>query len=166
MRGPSLLFLLIISLAPPCVHVLGESSPSLRGRSLSNTCSAPPGSYCGPASTQCPVGSYCPGDGSQYLCSPATACDSIGLSSQMPCTWTLSTLAGGSLTGTFLDGLGTAARFHYPTGVSVDSSFNVYVGDTKNNRVRVVTAGGGVTTLSGSGGPWRVDGTGVGALFK
>ena len=53
----------------------------------------------------------------------------------------VSTLAGDGTYG-WADGLGTAARFSYPTGVSVDSNGTVYVADFDNNRIRMVTSSG------------------------
>ena len=57
------------------------------------------------------------------------------------CAGVVSTLAGFG-TATWADGLGTAARFNNPNGVSVDSNGAVYVGDTGNNRIRMVSSSG------------------------
>jgi len=61
------------------------------------------------------------------------------------------TLAGGGTFGS-TDGTGGAARFGYPEGVAVDAKGNVYVADTYNNLIRMVTAKGVVSTLAGQAG--------------
>lgn len=49
-------------------------------------------------------------------------------------------------------GLATAAGLDSPNGVTVDSSFNIYIGDTHNQRVRLVTfATGIISTYAGTG---------------
>jgi hypothetical protein len=47
-------------------------------------------------------------------------------------------------------GLATAAGLDSPNGVAVDSALNIYIGDTHNQRVRMVAAGI-ITTLAGTG---------------
>ena len=51
--------------------------------------------------------------------------------------YTFTTLAGNAGYGN-VDGIGTAARFLWPSGVAVDSAGNVYVADTGNNSIRKV----------------------------
>jgi sugar lactone lactonase YvrE len=79
----------------------------------------------------------------------------------------VSTLAG-SLTGLtgHVDALGTAARFRSPQGVAVDSSGNVYVGDTHNYAIRKITPLGMVSTLAGTGVSGHLDGPGNIAQFE
>ena len=81
------------------------------------------------------------------------------------------TLAGSGYTdqsghGDYADGTGTAASFNSPEGVAVvPSSGVIVVADTENNRIRLVTPGGGVTTLAGSGNLAHADSTGTAASF-
>jgi len=53
-----------------------------------------------------------------------------------------------------------------PPGVAVDSSGNVYVADSNNNRIRKITLAGVVTTLAGSDTPGNKDGAGNTAQFR
>ncbi len=68
------------------------------------------------------------------------------------------------------DGIGTDARFNYPSGLAVDSAGNVYVADTYNNTIRKLTPVGTnwvVTTLGGMSGIYgTADGTGSAARLS
>jgi len=80
-----------------------------------------------------------------------------------------STLLVGSATSTgYADDAGSAARFNYINGLVLDSGAEVlYVTDGNNNRIRRITANGGiVTTIAGSGSAAWVDGIGTAAAFK
>jgi uncharacterized protein (TIGR03437 family) len=62
------------------------------------------------------------------------------------------TVAGKNLGGFEGDGgLATDALLYYPKGVRVDSSGNLYIADTLNNRIRLVTSNGYITTIAGMG---------------
>lgn len=48
-----------------------------------------------------------------------------------------------------IDGPGHIAQFHGPAGIAVDSSDNIFVVDTWNNRIRKITVNTGTTLISG-----------------
>ncbi|MDC1142128.1 hypothetical protein OAU50_03480 [Planctomycetota bacterium] len=81
-------------------------------------------------------------------------------------TGTVSTLAGTTGAADSVDGIGVAARFSSPRGISIDSSGNVYVADTNNHTIRKISPTGAVSTLAGTAGvPGSADGTGAAARF-
>jgi sugar lactone lactonase YvrE len=76
------------------------------------------------------------------------------------------TFAGQSGTSGHADGTGSAARFNSPADIAVDGSGNIYVADTDNDTVRMITPSGAVTTLAGQAGvSGSNDGSGS-ALFN
>lgn len=80
---------------------------------------------------------------------------------------TVSTVAGLAGQPGSLDGTGGAARFNAPYGVAVDANGNVYVADTDNAAIRLVTPDGAVSTLAGQpGSTGAADGTSSGARFN
>lgn len=82
-----------------------------------------------------------------------------------PTRWAASTMAGSGADGS-LDGMGTAAAFSPPTGLTVDGVGNVFVADTANQTVRRIDASGMVITWAGSGMAGAVDGDGTAASFN
>ena len=64
----------------------------------------------------------------------------------------ISTIAGSSSSGFAGDGgAANKARLNNPKGVAVDSAGNIFIADSLNNRIRVVTAYGAIYTVAGSG---------------
>ncbi len=78
----------------------------------------------------------------------------------------VTTFAGTAGQSGSTDATGPAARFNRPSGVAVDRSGNVYVGDTFNNTIRKITSAAAVTTIAGTAGNiGGADGTGAAARF-
>jgi len=77
----------------------------------------------------------------------------------------VTTLVGGGVAG-YSDGTGAAAMVNTSRGgMTVDSDGKIYLADGNNNRIRVITQAGVVTTLAGSGVSGSVDGVGISARF-
>ncbi|HEY4248540.1 MAG TPA: hypothetical protein VGM64_17075 [Lacunisphaera sp.] len=77
------------------------------------------------------------------------------------------TLAGSAGAAGSSDGSGSAARFDGPSGIAVDAAFNVYVADTNNSTIRLITSAGVVSTIGGvAGSTSNVDGVGTAARFN
>jgi sugar lactone lactonase YvrE len=79
-------------------------------------------------------------------------------------TGAVTTIAGGGTAG-YRDGPAAQARFNGPIGVAVDDQGNVYVADSYNDRLRVISPDGRVRTLAGSDAPGFADGQGGNAAF-
>ena len=65
---------------------------------------------------------------------------------------TVTTLAGLAGTSGGGDGIGSVARFQYPSDLTVDSAGNLYVADTDNHTIRKITPAGLVGTVAGLAG--------------
>lgn len=76
---------------------------------------------------------------------------------------TVTTLAGGTLGNA--DGIGSAAQFWSPCGLTVDSNGTVFVAE-KKNRIRKITDSGVVTTFVGSSTSGYIDGVGTTARLN
>src|SRR5260370_13861663 len=64
----------------------------------------------------------------------------------------ITTVAGNGTSGSYGDnGPATSAQISVPYGVAVGSTGNLYIGDTLNSRVRIVSNGGTITTFAGGG---------------
>ena len=78
----------------------------------------------------------------------------------------VTTLAGLAGANGSADGTGSAARFNAPSGIAVSSVGTVYVADTYNHTIRVISPEGVVTTLAGlAGSTGSTDATGSSARF-
>ena len=71
------------------------------------------------------------------------------------------TLSAGSV-----DGVGSEARFNRPGGLALDRFGNLYVADSGNSTIRVITPAGSISTIAGSVlNPGTNDGVGSDARF-
>lgn len=82
-------------------------------------------------------------------------------------TGTVTTIAGSAISSGATDGIGNAAQFNFPSGITVTGN-NLYILDENNNAIRkieVIT--GAVTTIAGSlGSSASTDGTAATARFN
>ncbi len=77
----------------------------------------------------------------------------------------VSTLAGDGI-DSLANGDGTAAAFRFPAGIAIDSKGNLYVADTGNDLIRLITSSGTVSTIAGGGPIGATNGTGAAASFS
>ncbi|HEV8433747.1 MAG TPA: IPT/TIG domain-containing protein, partial [Thermoanaerobaculia bacterium] len=76
----------------------------------------------------------------------------------------VTTIAGTAQQG-WADGPAAFAQFKLPGGIAVDDAGNIYVSDTANNVIRLIS-GGNVSTIAGNGKQGLIDGSPVAASFK
>src|SRR5580658_7808750 len=105
----------------------------------------------GPAASaelQVPVGVVVDGKGDLYI-----ADEGNSVIRKVSASGTITTVAGNNTVGYSGDnGLATSASLYAPSGVTVDSSGNLYIADAGNNRIREVAAATGIiTTIAGTG---------------
>ena len=67
------------------------------------------------------------------------------------------TMAGDG-TASYRDGHASEAQFNGPIGVAVDARGNIYIADSYNDRIRMITNDGQVSTVAGKGTPGYADG--------
>jgi sugar lactone lactonase YvrE len=77
---------------------------------------------------------------------------------------TVSTVAGSGTAG-YVDGPAAAAQFNGPIGLAISRDGDIYVADTYNDVIRMITTAGEVTTIAGGGTPGFADGEQKVALF-
>ena len=66
----------------------------------------------------------------------------------------INTFAGTSISGYNLDGvLATSAEVNNPQALATDSLGNLYIADTNNHRIRMITPDGIISTIAGTGAP-------------
>ena len=70
---------------------------------------------------------------------------------------TVSTYAGTGSTGS-TDGASNVATFNVPIDITIDSSGNLYVSDSYNNKIRKIATDGTVSTYAGTGTVGSIDG--------
>ncbi|WP_299253351.1 T9SS type A sorting domain-containing protein [uncultured Cytophaga sp.] len=66
----------------------------------------------------------------------------------------------------YLDGVALSATFNGPSGIALDVSGKLYLADTYNNCIRIISITGMVSTLAGSATSGASDGTGLNAKFN
>ena len=76
------------------------------------------------------------------------------------------TRLAGNYGSAYIDGAGTTARFSSPDGLAVDASRRIYVADSSNHRIRVVSADNVVSTVAGNGTAGFADGPAASAQFN
>ena len=83
---------------------------------------------------------------------------------RIPIRGETSTVAGNGEAG-YEDGPARTAQFNGPIAVAVDPRGSIYVADSYNDRIRMITPDGQVSTVAGKGTPGWADGDRTSALF-
>jgi M6 family metalloprotease-like protein len=117
---------------------------------------------CGQALLSSPVGLAMDGTGNLLIADQGNhVIRKLNIAAQ-----TIATIAGIPGMAGDADGLAGAAQFSSPGGVAVDGAGNVFVADTGNHRIRMISPQGWVATIGGAAGSWgTVEGFGADARF-
>ncbi|HEY4248090.1 MAG TPA: hypothetical protein VGM64_14665 [Lacunisphaera sp.] len=99
-----------------------------------------------------PSGVAADGDGNVYVADTGNS-----VIRKIAANGVVTTIAGLSGIAGLMDGVGNNAWFNQPKGIVLDSSGVLYVADTGNAAIRLVTLGGSVTTLDLSSGVSQVN---------
>jgi sugar lactone lactonase YvrE len=78
----------------------------------------------------------------------------------------VTTIAGKNTREGAKDGPGNVASFFQPGGICVDANGNLYIADTQNPLIRMITPNGTVSTIAGTGNPGSGNGIGTAASFN
>ncbi len=84
---------------------------------------------------------------------------------QLTPSGTFTVLAGTGSAG-YYDAPAASAQFSSATGLAVDANGNILVADEANQRIRMISPAGMVSTIAGSGTAADVDGNGTAASFN
>ena len=155
----------------PCPAGRFGSAPNLSLPACSGDCTSAPGQGCPAGSTSdtpsaCKVGFFCPGGtpAPATPCNVPLLCNVEGLVEEPACIWTVSTLIGGGLSA-LNNGVGTIAAFGSPRGSSLDDFGQLFIADTSNHRIRVLSPDGYLANFAGSGWDAHRNGLAARAAF-
>ena len=76
----------------------------------------------------------------------------------------VTTFAGSGVSGS-ADGPAATATFNVPVGITIDTQGNIYISDSNNGTIRIITPSGIVGTLAGNGDKSSTDGIGFTSSF-
>ena len=80
-------------------------------------------------------------------------------------TGAVTTLAGSGQPG-YTNATGSAATFKFPSGIAVDAQGNVFLADTDNQVIRLITSSGQTSTVLGNNQKGSADGPSASATFS